>query len=239
MNNTEFNAKYNNIAEKAFFFSETARREGLLSLWEFIEEKKCLQRDVFEYGMKLILEGIESRIVDKVLTNIINLETDSDEKLLKNIQKEAVLSIENEDSPLILMELLSSFVDIGIGDIEKIYKNTREKFNINMEAEDSYRISAEQVDEGISIFEDIVMLDDESLRLVFNDIDDIELSKALKSVDYAIVEYVFRKISKERTDNIKKLMGKIVWEEVEDAKRKIVKHIRNYFGVATPSDCED
>ena len=231
MNNTEFNAKYNSIVEKAFFYSGTTLREGLLAAYEFIDEKKCLQRDIFEYGMRLVLDGTESRIVDKVLTNIINLEADNDEKTLMNIQKEAVLSIQNGDNPYILMVILSSFVNIGIGDIEKIYKDTMEKFNVNMETKDSYRISAEQVDEGISIFEDIVLLDDESTRLVLDGIEDVELSKALKQVDYEIVQYVFRKIPEERMNNIKKIMSEIKWKEVEDAKRKIVKHIRNYFGV--------
>ena len=231
MNDKEFDTKYNSIMEKAFFYSETTRCEGLLAAEEFIEEKKCLQRDIFEYGMRLVLDGTESRIVDKVLTNIINLETDNDERKLKNIQKEAVLSIQNGDNPYILMLILSSFVNIEIGDTKKIYKDTMEKYNLNMETKDTYRISAEQVDEGIFIFEDIVLLDDESTRLVLDGIEDAELGKALKNVDYEIVDYVYRKIPEERLNNIKKIMAEIEWKEVEDAKRKIVKHIRNYFGI--------
>jgi flagellar motor component MotA len=119
MNNDEFNVRYNNIVERALLFSETARREGLLALEDLIDEKKFLQRDIFELGIRLILDLAENTLLDKILTNIINLEENNDEKILKNIQKDAVMGVLNGDNPRLLIILLNSHVNIGVEDAMK------------------------------------------------------------------------------------------------------------------------
>ena len=243
MNNTKFNEKYNSILEKAIFYSIKARREGILSLQDYFEEewvgedvteKYFQQKDIFELGIMLVINGIESRIVDKILTNLISFETDNSEKTLKNMQKEAVLSIHNGDPTRLLIVLLESFVNFEIGDTEKIYNDVEERFRVNTETEDTYSVSAEelaQLAKEITLFEDMVLLDDKSRKLVLDDIEDMELGKALKNVNFEIQDCVFRIISEERANNIKMIMGEIRWQEVEDAQEKIVKHIRNYFDV--------
>jgi HD superfamily phosphohydrolase YqeK len=57
------------------------------------------------------------------LTNIINLETDKERKLLKNIQKDAVLSIQQGISPEELMWIMNSYVNIELD-------KATEKYNI-------------------------------------------------------------------------------------------------------------
>lgn len=113
MNESEFKAKYFDIVEKIVKCAETSRREGLLALEEMLDEKKALQRDIFEYGMRLVVDGTDAAFIDKVLSNIINLETDNDEKTLKIIQKEAVLAIQDDINPRMLLVLLNSYVNIS------------------------------------------------------------------------------------------------------------------------------
>ena len=231
MYNTEFKEKYKSILRKALVFSEKAQREGLLSLEDVLEDLQ--EGSMFKIGLRMIVNGDDCRIVDKILTNMVSFETDNSEKILKNMQKEAVLSIQNKDPPYELMLLLSSLANFEIEDTKNIFDDVRGIFNLPIETmettEDTYRISAEQVAEGITKFEDIVLLDKETFRLVLNDIEDVELGKALRNT-YELRECIFCNISEERANNIKKIIGEIRWNEVEDAKDKIVKHIKNYFG---------
>ena len=119
MNQEEFAKRYTAIFEKTMLMSETARREGLLAIEELIDEEEFLQRDVFALGITLVVDGTDASMIDKILTNIINLEQDNDMKTLKNVQKEAVLSIQAGDNPRILVLRLNSLVNIGIEEAMK------------------------------------------------------------------------------------------------------------------------
>jgi flagellar motor component MotA len=121
MNNGEFTGKYHSIVERALYCADKARREGLLALEELIDEEKFNQRELFEFGLRLVVDGIDRQIIDRILSNIINLETENNEKILKNIQKEAVLGIQNGEPLRLLSLLLNSYVNVGIEDAMKRY----------------------------------------------------------------------------------------------------------------------
>ena len=121
MDKEEFEIQYNNITERAMLLSEKSRREGLLALEEVIDEEKLIQRDIFEWGIRLVVDGTDYAIIDKILSNIINLETNIDKKILKTVQKEAVLGIFNGENPRLLNLLLNSHVSIGIESAMKKY----------------------------------------------------------------------------------------------------------------------
>jgi flagellar motor component MotA len=111
MTKEEFGKSYNEIIEKSMLWSKKARCEGLLALEKMLDVEKYRQRDIMELGMQLVVDGVDSKVIDKILSNIINLEKDNDMKLLKNIQKEAVLGIQEGENPRLLFLLLSSYVD--------------------------------------------------------------------------------------------------------------------------------
>ncbi|MDR1316154.1 MAG: hypothetical protein LBK13_04695 [Spirochaetales bacterium] len=112
MNSEDFVKEYHEIAERALKLAEKARREGFLVIDELIDEDKYDQRDVMELGLRLVVDGLDSAFVDKVLTNIINLETDTEIKVLKTIKKEAVLSLQAGKNPRLIAVLLNSYVNI-------------------------------------------------------------------------------------------------------------------------------
>jgi len=121
MNNDDFVKEYTSFVERAYSLSEKASREGVLALEEMIDEKKYIQRDIFEYGLRLAVDGTDGQLIDKILTNIIELETDKDKKVLKTIQKEAALAIQVGCQPRLLLLLLNSYVNIGIEEAAKNY----------------------------------------------------------------------------------------------------------------------
>jgi hypothetical protein len=90
VNENDFIEKYNIIFERALIFSIISHSLGLVSLNDLLDKEKHNQRDIFEYGMRLVMDGRTSELTDKILTNPISLETDREIKILKNIQKDAV-----------------------------------------------------------------------------------------------------------------------------------------------------
>jgi len=112
MTREEFETGYSRIFERAVTLSEKTRHEGMLSIEEIIDEGKLFQRDIMELGLRLACDGIDPTIIDNILTNIINQENDKDEKILKTVQKTAVLCIQQGYSRGIFALTLNSLVDV-------------------------------------------------------------------------------------------------------------------------------
>ena len=73
MNEKDFMVEYNAIFEQSIIFSIISRSIGLASLENILDKNKYNKRDIFEYGMKLVLNGRSPEFIDKILSNIINL----------------------------------------------------------------------------------------------------------------------------------------------------------------------
>jgi flagellar motor component MotA len=125
MNHDEFIEKYVTMLENILNCAEKARREGLLALEEDFDQEKIDARDIFAYGLSFVVDGIDSVLIDKILSNIIAQEKDEYSRILKTIQKEAVLAIQEGLSPRILFHLLTSYTDIPLND-EKLHKILKE-----------------------------------------------------------------------------------------------------------------
>jgi flagellar motor component MotA len=104
--------------KRTLHYSEKARREGLLSLENFIDSDKVRNRDIFDYGLRFIVDGTEAELVDKTLSNIIKQEKDEQAVLLKTMQKEAVLGIQEGMNTRVLYYLLNSYTDMPVSDEE-------------------------------------------------------------------------------------------------------------------------
>ena len=116
MNREEFVEAFFQVLERAMIFSQTSLREGLLTLEKMIDEEKADVRDIFEYGMRFAVDGIDAAVIRDILENISKQEKDEYIRLLKDIQLEAVLSIQAGCNPRILLYTLNSFTDIPIND---------------------------------------------------------------------------------------------------------------------------
>ena len=126
MNNNEFNENCKDIMKRALHYSEKARCEGLLALEDFIDSDKKRNRDIFDYGLQFVCDGTEAELVDKILSNIIRQEKDEQAVLLKTMQKEAVLAIQQGMNTWYLYCLLNSYTDMPAASYEEFEKNIKE-----------------------------------------------------------------------------------------------------------------
>lgn len=88
---------------------------------------------------------------------------------------------------------------------------------------------AEEIKQRMFVFEDIVLLDDRSIRLVISEVKDEDLSIALKVASDEVKDLIFRNMSNRRVETVKEeieLMGPLRLSEVEEAQTRIVSVIR-------------
>jgi flagellar motor component MotA len=114
MTQNEFLKEYYAVAGRALAFSEKARREGILALEEDLDHGKIDNRDIFEYGIRFVLDGIECVFIDKILSNLVKQEENENMHILKTIQKEAVLMIQAGLNPKLLYALLNSYTNLAL-----------------------------------------------------------------------------------------------------------------------------
>jgi len=95
MSNDEFLNSFFAIFERALSAYRLIFYDGILALEKSIDNDKAANRDIFEYGMQLVVDGAEYSVIDIILSNIIKHEKDEQAILLKTIQKEAVLAIDS------------------------------------------------------------------------------------------------------------------------------------------------
>ncbi len=154
MDEKDFIVEYNAIFERSIIFSTISSCMGLVSLEKILDKDKYNQRDIFEYGMRLALNGRPSEFIDKILSNIINLETDKEKKTLKKMQKDVVLSIQQGISSEEIMWIMNSYVNIELDKATEKYNEIYEKITKEIMNEskkyqetlvDSYKHISEEV----------------------------------------------------------------------------------------------
>jgi len=115
MDNDEFCKAFYVIFERALSTSKICSAD-LLALEESLDEEKAADRDIFDYGMRFVVDGTDYSLIDKILSNIVRQEKDELQLLLKTIQKEAVLAIQQGLNPREVAALLNSYTDIPPND---------------------------------------------------------------------------------------------------------------------------
>ena len=97
----------------------------------------------------------------------------------------------------------------------------------NLESQDPEL--AEEIRKLMFIFEDITLLDDRSLQMVLREVENKDLSLALKGVPNEVANKIFKNMSKRAADMLREeieFMGPVRIRDVEEAQQKIVNIIR-------------
>jgi hypothetical protein len=82
-------------------------------------QSRVNNRDIMEYGIALSFTCLD---VDKMLTNIIDQEPDPNEKRLKLIEKEAVLSLVDGDSIVVCATRVNSLTPHSLPETYAMFK---------------------------------------------------------------------------------------------------------------------
>ena len=117
MTREEFIGKYTEFAKVALVWAEKSRREGLLALDDELDREKAYgNRDIFEYGMRFVVDGVSQDIIRGILSNIIEQEKDEYTRLFMTIQRAAVLTIQDGVNPHLIFLIMNSFTDLSLRD---------------------------------------------------------------------------------------------------------------------------
>ncbi|MCL2704721.1 MAG: hypothetical protein FWE72_00740 [Spirochaetaceae bacterium] len=108
MNFDEFIHAYYEFIRDAYYYSCMARREGLLALEEYLNNSN----DFFNIGLRLVVDGTDPELVRKMLTCKLEREHDFLKNKLRQVQMEALLSIQIGEIPEELILRLNQRVDI-------------------------------------------------------------------------------------------------------------------------------
>ena len=227
MNREEFVEAFFNVLERAMIFSKKRRYEGFLTLEKMIDEEKAGNRDIFEYGMRFVVDGVDAWTIRDMLENIAKQEKDEYIRLLKNIQLEAVLSIQAGENPRITLYKMNAFTDIPIND-PRFNKWLAEKLDKKIAAKDiQYPMDEFFPTEFFDLF---LKLDDRSIVNILREIDSQWLAIVLIPASDSDREAIFKKMSHRAVTMIiedMEYVGPVCKERCAKAQEQILSIIRH------------
>jgi len=96
MNRKTFIAEYTQFIQLAIKLADKSQQQGLLSLETETED---IADEFFKQGLRFVVGGIAPRLIDEIMTNRIANEKDKYTRILKTVQKRAVLGIQAGEPP--------------------------------------------------------------------------------------------------------------------------------------------
>ena len=107
----EFIKQTANVVRRAYDFSIKKRKQGIAELEDDLDTDALKRGDVFELGIRFMLEGAGLECIEGILSGIISREKDEYTRRLKTIQKAAVTCIQENTNSFILLNILFSYID--------------------------------------------------------------------------------------------------------------------------------
>jgi len=93
--------------------NEKARREGFLAIEDLVDEAKEARREIFDYGLRFVVNGSDWDTINDILSNIIARELDADIRRLKTMEKDALHGIQAGVNSAALMHALAAHMSDG------------------------------------------------------------------------------------------------------------------------------
>jgi flagellar motor component MotA len=108
--------------KRALKLHKIFRKEGLLALEKHLDREAVAARDVFDYGLSLVIDGWDGPVIDKIIGNLIERETDPVRKNLAEAKDAAVTAIYRNESQRILYKYFCACFDKSITHDKEILK---------------------------------------------------------------------------------------------------------------------
>lgn len=178
-----------------------------------------LQSDKSGQILSALPEDVQSEVAYRIATM-----SSTSPNVVKEIEKvldDKLSSVVKSDNKII--GGVQTIVDI----LNQVDRTTEKNITEGLEKEDAEL--AEKVKESMFVFEDIVTLDDVSIQRVLREVDNKELSLALKGSSEEVANCIYRNQSKRATAALKEdieFLGPVRLMDVEKSQQKIVGIIR-------------
>ena len=117
MNRKTFIAEYTRFLTLAMKLSTKALQQGIDSLEGEIED---IDDELFKQGLRFVADGTEPRLIDEIMTNRIAHEKDKQRRLLKTVQKRAVLGIQAGEPFRVFYHVLKSIPGLTAKEEDRI-----------------------------------------------------------------------------------------------------------------------
>lgn len=142
--------------------------------------------------------------------------------------KEVERVLERKLSSLINQDYtIAGGVDAIVAILNTVDRGTEKRIMESLEIEEPEL--AEEIRKKMFVFEDILLLDDRAIQRVLRDVDNNDLSVALKGANEEVQNVIFKNLSSRLSAMIKEdmeYMGPVRMKDVEEAQQKIVEIIR-------------
>jgi len=119
MTRKTFIAEYTRILTLAMKLADKSLQQGTASLKNEIED---IGDEIFKQGLRLAADGTEPRLIDEIMTNRTAHEKDKHARLLKTVQKRAVLGIQAGEPLSVFYHVLLSIPGLTAMEEKQIEK---------------------------------------------------------------------------------------------------------------------
>ncbi len=144
------------------------------------------------------------------------------------ITREVENYLEEKLSSIIGQDLTSvGGIDAIISVLNSVDRATEKTIIETMEVQEP--ILADEIKKKMFVFEDVVLIDDRGLQRLFKEIDQKDLSLALKGVTDEVKEKFYKNMSKRAAEMLKEdmaYMGPVRMRDVDQAQQRIVKLVK-------------
>jgi len=171
----------------------------------------------------LVLGGLPQSLQAEVAKRVALMERASPETIreLERVLEERLSTVFDQD--FAAAGGIKTLVDI----LNRVDRSTERIILESLEQEDPEL--ADEIRKRMFIFEDILTLDDNSIRRVLREIDLKDLALALKAASEEVASRIYRNLSKRAGEMLKEdieYMGPVRLRDVEEAQQRIVQVIR-------------
>ncbi len=171
----------------------------------------------------MIISALSPEVQADVAKRIATMDRTSPDvvKEVERVLERKLSSLINQDYTIV------GGVDAIVNILNTVDRSTEKHIMESLEIEEPEL--ADEIRKKMFVFEDIMLLDDRAIQRVLRDVDNSDLSIALKSANEDVQNTIFKNLSKRLAAMIKEdmeFMGPVRMKDVEEAQQKIVGVIR-------------
>jgi flagellar motor component MotA len=109
MTKNELIGKFTELAKRTLKFAAKAKKTNVSDLEDEVED---LDDEDFKQGLRHVIDGFPSAVIDEIFSNKIKFAKDEYERQYRSAMKRALLGIQAVEGPNMLARVLMSYIDL-------------------------------------------------------------------------------------------------------------------------------